>query len=503
MLENVTVDARGLARKSPCDIGAFETPQIVMTIPQASQDSNGSAVNPNPIYIMTVGDNSTNYHLQMKGGSGPYIVTLTSGSLPAGLMLSSDGCFSGIFMAPGLYTFTLTVTDANHRTDFQQFRIRVNALQGSTLLVTTDADPGLPNCADPANCSLRTLIDSASADDTITFAPRLTQRLIKLNGTPLSINTALTVDGSKAPGVVIDGDYITPIVFSVGNTEATLQNLIIRHASCATVNFGDGPIEFVGGGIVNNGTLTVNRSVITDNSDICGDGGGIYNDGFMTINDSLITHNIANSCSGVVNGNNHTDDMAPPPPERTMIIRNSTFFDNASGVGGPSQTCDILNGKQGTLTLLNSTVFSASGIGICNYGVFNIGSSMVARSSPRQVTGYCREATADIVGKINSLGYNLIGDGTNATGFVDGQNHDQVGTLTKPLDPKLYILRNNGGLSWTLALQPDSPAIGRGNCVDRSAANPLLLSILTDQRGVWRKTPCDIGAFETGLSPAF
>ena len=47
------------------------------------------------------------------GGNAPYTFSISSGSLPAGLSLSSNGVISGTPSAGGLYTFTVTVTDAS------------------------------------------------------------------------------------------------------------------------------------------------------------------------------------------------------------------------------------------------------------------------------------------------------------------------------------------------------------------------------------------------------
>jgi Zn finger protein HypA/HybF involved in hydrogenase expression len=61
------------------------------------------------------------YSVTMKttGGTGTLSFAVTSGSLPAGLTMSSSGVISGTPAAnsAGTYTFTTTVTDANHKTD--------------------------------------------------------------------------------------------------------------------------------------------------------------------------------------------------------------------------------------------------------------------------------------------------------------------------------------------------------------------------------------------------
>ena len=78
-------------------------------------------------------------------------------------------------------------------------------------------------------------------------------------------------------------------------------------------------------------------------------------------------------------------------------------------------------------------------------------------------------------------GYNVIGS-PDGNAFVDGTNHDLVGTAGAPLDPKLGPLASNGGPTQTFALLAGSPALdtipsGTLGCGTTLAA---------DQRGVAR-----------------
>jgi hypothetical protein len=52
--------------------------------------------------------------LSVSGGSGSYTYTVTSGSLPAGLALSSGGLISGLPTAAGAVSFTVTAADASN-----------------------------------------------------------------------------------------------------------------------------------------------------------------------------------------------------------------------------------------------------------------------------------------------------------------------------------------------------------------------------------------------------
>ena len=67
---------------------------------------------------------------------------------------------------------------------------------------------------------------------------------------------------------------------------------------------------------------------------------------------------------------------------------------------------------------------------------------------------------------------------------------DQIGTLAKPIDPMLGVLKNNGGSTYTRGLLPGSPAVDK--------ADPLN-SFKTDQRVYQRPVgKADIGAYERG-----
>src|SRR5262249_24191269 len=65
-----------------------------------------------------------------------------------------------------------------------------------------------------------------------------------------------------------------------------------------------------------------------------------------------------------------------------------------------------------------------------------------------------------------------------------------TGTIANPLNPLLAPLRDYGGPTQTMALLPDSPAIGAGIAI---------AGITTDQRGVPRGSFVDIGALQSTL----
>ncbi len=63
--------------------------------------------------------------LTVSGGVAPYAWTVSTGSLPPGISLSSDGVLSGTPTTAGTYPFTIKVTDAGGRTATQATSITV------------------------------------------------------------------------------------------------------------------------------------------------------------------------------------------------------------------------------------------------------------------------------------------------------------------------------------------------------------------------------------------
>ena len=223
-----------------------------------------------------------------------------------------------------------------------------------------------------------------------------------------------------------------------------------------------------GGGIAvfSNGTTTLNNSIIDGNS--AGRGGGIFNDGTLTLYGTTISNNSTPGNGGGI----YTDRM--------LYLNNSTVSGNSASQGGG------IYGWGGTFNLSSSTITDNTATSYGG-GIFkgsgsdpNVKNSIIAGNSTTGVGPDCR-------GTIISLGYNLIGDTSGCT-FVPVS-----GDLTD-IDPLLGPLQDNGGPTFTHDLPLGSPAINAGNpagCEDH-LGNPLS----TDQRGSPRVQRCDIGAYE-------
>ncbi len=253
---------------------------------------------------------------------------------------------------------------------------------------------------------------------------------------------------------IVNGDAGSPAGGGIYNGGTmTLVNVRI------TNNNGGGA-----GGLYNTGTLTIRNSTIAENTGRSA--GAILNDGVLTLENSTLTAN-QGSTSGIINTNQ-------------LTVLNATFSGNRASAGS------VINNFSGTMTIAFTTIvsnttdiisepFPASAL-MSNSGnnTLNISATIIAGNGPGP----------NCSGTITSQGHNLTDDATcslNASG-------DQPDT-----DPLLGALANNGGLTQTHALLPQSPAID---------AAPRLDCPATDQRGVTRpasganEPPCDSGAVE-------
>jgi Concanavalin A-like lectin/glucanases superfamily len=386
-------------------------------------------------------------------------------------------------------------------------------------------DPVVTSGLDSGHGSLREALMTACDGSTIIFAATVVGP-ITLSSTELLIDQNLTIQGPGANALIISGNGVMR-VFNIGTVKSDV-NVTLSGLTIANGRAPDHQQE--GGGIFNHstGTLNIVNSVLSGNSvtgQIEGFGGGIFNAvGTLNITNSTLSANFATSFGNPQGGSSGGAIFN----QGTLNITNSTLSGNfVNGVGGAGAGGAILNQLRGAVTITNSTLSgnsaSSSMAGNVNGGRSNGGA--IRNDDRALITGTVkvtnsliagntlsgdRLAGPDVSGAFISQGYNLIGDGSDSTGFADAVNHDQVGPrngrpLAPLLDPK--GLQANGGPTPTIALLPGSPAIDQGSAANDPATG---MPITTDQRGFARpaddpQTPnapggngSDVGAFELG-----
>jgi len=315
--------------------------------------------------------------------------------------------------------------------------------------------------------SLRWAVDQANGSagaDEITFALSLfsasqTIPLDPARGQIAFTDTSkTTLRGPAAELLQVHGNRATRVFYVEIGALVDISGLTVTGGQVASPG---------GAGILNAGTLTVDRCWIVNNRlespNATGSGAGIANQPGATTNvvDSTISGNYSNGAFGGGLAN-----------RGSMTVTRST-------VSGNTQSRSPGGGlfNSGSLTIINSTISgnsgSAQGGGIFSYnsGVSLLHTTLTANSDP-QIYVFGSFTTKN----------SIIHGSTNGT--IDDQGHNLIG-----INPVLGPLQDNGGPTWTHAPAWNSPAIDAGDNTGAPA---------TDQRGVPRPQNglVDIGAYE-------
>jgi len=274
-----------------------------------------------------------------------------------------------------------------------------------------------------------------------------------------------------------------------------IRDVIFAGAHLALTGSGSG-----GGAILNEGSLTLERTDFMANSVTCAqganctsyvNGGAILNYGSLYIRDTTFFSNSADrglaifNAGGALNCQIHhslfmqnTGGSGTITNFSTMSIVNSTMSDNIStnawlagvvndGVGQlRMQSCTLANQGNNSSLYNSGTVFLNDNIFVAPIGLDNF---------------------YQAGGAWNSGGYNIFNDDSYPCALGSG---DLLNT-----DPMLAGLGDYGGPTWTHSLPVDSPAVNHrpGKC------ETALYVIEDDQRHQARSDGrCDTGAYELG-----
>jgi beta-glucanase (GH16 family) len=353
--------------------------------------------------------------------------------------------------------------------------------------------------------SLSRAVEIIGNGGAIHFAPALAGQTITVApGRPFIVNgKTVTIDAAAAPGLILSGGGAERVFIVEGGSAATLRHLSI------TNGFGFD----LAGGILNNGTVNLERSVVTGNAvgatanDFWKGGGGIYSGGNSTLN--VLDSTVSNNRTTLVDGGGIYAFF-----NAAVRIENSTVSGNVAGnvgggirmLGNATIVNSTLSGNtssawfggalfhtDGVANLVNSTVTGNIAPASANAALFvgtftaanatlNVANSIVAEN--RDLDG--NPGTGCFVAPFGSGVVTLTSGGNNV--FADSTCNpvasDQV-VATAVVGP----LAANGGPTLTHALPAGSPAL--------DAANPANCPA-RDQRGVARPrgSGCDVGSVE-------
>ena len=285
-------------------------------------------------------------------------------------------------------------------------------------------------------------------------------------------------------------------IFNEGGTLTLTDSIVSGNtATVGSVRNGVGGVLSMGGSVALTKTTVAGNSATSDASFSTAVGGiaigGFGGPATLTLTNSTVSGNSGSALSDAFGG------IIDSAPGAVVTVTNSTVSGNAAsatgGSGAFSSAVGGVSNSGGTLSLIDATVAGNSvsepngGFlppvgGVSNFfgGTLTTQSSLIAGQSGGP---NCYGFSANSDG-----GYNL--DDGMSCGFISTNN--SLSSTDPALDPA--GLRDNGGPTRTIALQPGSPAID----AIPSGMNGCGTTITTDQRGVNRPqgSGCDIGAFE-------
>jgi hypothetical protein len=474
---------------------------------QGSSDTLTQTVNPAATTTML----STSSNPSVAGEVVTFTAMVTTnGVTPAGdVEFSIDGSsYTTLRLSNGLASASTRNLSPGQHTIMASYMPTGNFQSSSGSLTQMVNEPTLTvtSTADSGPGSLRDALAAAVPGSTVTFASGLSGTITLLS--TLFLMQDVTIDGPGASVLTVNGNGLVRVFDVAPGITVGISGLTIAGGS----SLGD-----FGGGIYNDGTLALTTCTISGNT-ASPRGGGIYNSlsGTLTLTSSLVSGNSAPDAGGGIynagtmlvsfstlsaNGS-ATADGGAIFNEGTLTVTNSTFSGKnggASAYGGAIRNESMLTVQESTfadnIALLGGAIYNAATLLILDStiaantaqrdggGIENLGTGFSARNTIIAGNTAVAGSGPDLNGVLTSLGHNLIGKTSSASGFAATDLLNE--------DPLLGPLQDNGGPTQTMALLPGSPAIDAGDNMDApqyDQRGPGFLRIVNGS--------IDIGAFE-------
>jgi hypothetical protein len=266
-----------------------------------------------------------------------------------------------------------------------------------TVLNTSDAGAG----------SLRDALNQANAAagaDVINFDPALTGQAIRVTSAALpDITDALTLTGLGSASLTVSGTGAFQVFKVAAGVQATLTGL--------TVTGGNSGVGIHGGGILNNGNLTLTDVTLSANTapGAGNEGGGLSSEGagaHLTMTDCTVANNTGGNGGGLFVGGT-----------TTAALTRVTVTANTATTGGAGIS------NSGTLTVNGSTVAYNTGLGtnFVGGGILNLTNGTLSFTSSA-LLGNVSQGSGGGVWSIGTL--LAVSDSTvaNNTAFTDSGN---------------------------------------------------------------------------------
>lgn len=359
----------------------------------------------------------------------------------------------------------------------------------SAYVVTSNSDNGVSGTLRYEIQQAELAANATGDNEIITFASTVTGT-IDLNGSALAIdNTSgeVTIEGPGSNLLSINGQG-TSQVFTVGagsNAEIEGLKLTNGYGNYGGGIYNEGTLTISncivtgntanswGGGIYNAGALTVDHSTVSNNTVGGGDGqgGGIYNETSVTISNSTISGNSGGKGGGLYNYESATVENSSvalnsasvagggiydsnEKPVSVLIVNSSITGNQSAGNGGGLANYSGYSSGTGYTTTIEDSTFELNsaqgdGGGIANYASLNISNCTFAENSADgDGGGIANNSTATITD--STIADNGIGIQANGSTVLDGTivSNDDQGDISGTVTGEYNLIGDgSGGLS--------------------------------------------------------
>ncbi len=382
-------------------------------------------------------------------------------------------------------------------------------------LVTTTNDTGIG--------SLRVAASYTTNNAIVTFAPGLAGQTILLTSGSLTLNHSVSIDASTLPnGMVINGNSNAPVFIVTNNVTASLYSLTITNgydpsgdyaggiavfgsltmSNCTVVgNFepqGGGGLwidyqgvvgiynstvvnnlvtvanKYGGGGILNDGKLTLDNCTVANNWVNPGNpGGGIYNDGIVGANNCTIVGNtalgsgggIANTATLTLTNCIVTENFAP---SGTNISGAFTGVDNLTNGDALLAPLGNYGGITPTMPPLPGSLALDAGVdGVTNFLATD------QRGSARLVGAHVDLGAVEF--QASPLVTTTNDTGTGSLRVAAGYTANNAIVTFAPGLAGQTILLTSGQLTLTHNIRIDASALANGMVINGNSNSPVLI----------------------------
>jgi hypothetical protein len=347
----------------------------------------GGGTPPTPVTIstktLTQGTVNTGFSatLAATGGSGTYTWSVSSGTLPAGLTLSSAGLITGTPTAAGLSNFTVQAADSEKTPEMATQPLKL-AISGGTLTISSLPLQGgqvgqaytFPLAAKGGVPPYTWAVDSSNP-----LPPGLTLSNGTISGTP-------TTAGNYTVGLSVTD--------SAPNTLSQTAPLAIAASGASLPN---GAYSFVFSGTGPHGAVALNGSFLLQTPSVIGSYDQNISSAGSVTNQSISGITLVPGSNGLsqlklqlAGGASVTFALAAPASITTTgndtAIRIIEFDDTTGSATRGSGVLKVSNGATTTSSIVNNYAFSLSGIDSSQNPIAVVGS--FSADSKGNITGY-------------------------------------------------------------------------------------------------------------------